>query len=140
MQSSRIHHAATSQNREMLHKQEKEQTGSASLWQHSCYVHFTSLVYLWGNTFYWQEIIVLHSMVAKAYLCKMCHTYSQTICSSWMPRSLSYFKLEKTRKQKNYLTVGAVMIPMKRILPQLKGWLAWNTKICFKKNVFNSVS
>lgn len=43
-------------------------------------------------------------------------------------------------KEKNYLTVGAVMIPMKRILPQLKGWLAWNTKICFKKNVFNSVS
>jgi hypothetical protein len=40
----------------------------------------------------------------------------------------------------NYLTVGAVMQPMKRILPQLKGWLAWNTKMCFKKKVFNSVN
>lgn len=40
----------------------------------------------------------------------------------------------------NYLTVGAVMQPMKRILHQLKGWLAWNTKMCFKKKVFNSVS
>jgi hypothetical protein len=29
---------------------------------------------------------------------------------------------------------------MKRILPQLKGWLAWNTKMCFKKKVFNSVN
>lgn len=40
----------------------------------------------------------------------------------------------------NYLTVGAVMQPMKRILHQLKGWLAWKTKMCFKKKVFSSVN
>lgn len=40
----------------------------------------------------------------------------------------------------HYRTVGAVMIPMKRIRHQLRGWEAWNTKICFRKNVFNSVS
>lgn len=44
------------------------------------------------------------------------------------------------RRIQNYLTVGAVIIPIKRILHQLNGWLAWNTKICFKKKVFNSVS
>ena len=44
------------------------------------------------------------------------------------------------RLTQNYLTVGAVMPPIKRILHQLNGWLAWNTKMCFRKKVFNSVS
>lgn len=39
-----------------------------------------------------------------------------------------------------YLTVGAVMMPMKRIRHQLRGWLAGKTKMCLRKNVFNSVS
>lgn len=40
MRSSRITYAANSQNREILHKQEKEQTAFASLWQHSCLCTF----------------------------------------------------------------------------------------------------
>lgn len=43
-------------------------------------------------------------------------------------------------KVKMYLTVGAVMIPMNKIRHQLRGWLDGKTKICFRKNVFNSVS
>lgn len=39
-----------------------------------------------------------------------------------------------------YRTVGAVMIPIKRIRHQLRGWDAWNTKMCFRKKVFSSVS
>lgn len=39
-----------------------------------------------------------------------------------------------------YLTVGAVMIPMNRIRHQLRAWLAGKTKMCLRKNVFNSVS
>lgn len=40
----------------------------------------------------------------------------------------------------NYLTVGAVMMPMNKIRHQLRGWLAGKMKICFRKNVFSSVS
>lgn len=43
-------------------------------------------------------------------------------------------------KVKLYLTVGAVMIPMNKIRHQLRGWLDGKTKICLRKNVFNSVS
>lgn len=39
-----------------------------------------------------------------------------------------------------YLTVGAVMMPTNRIRHQLRAWLAGKTKMCLRKNVFNSVS
>lgn len=67
MQSSRITYAANTKQGDAT------QTGEGTDWLYMpmatvVYVHFTSLDYFSGNTFYRQQMIALHFMVAKAYI------------------------------------------------------------------------
>lgn len=124
---------------QLLYQQKMEQTGSASLWKHRCLRTFYLTSLGRKDTLLRIGDCFCFSWWLKRKFLEMNRNLSQITCCFWVPRSQVTLNVKKQNK-KNYLTVGAVMIPMKRILPQLKGWLAWNTKICFKKNVFNSVS